>query len=92
MTANLAPIVMLASEGASPELIKLDALPAATAIVVFLLAFAFLAIFVWPKIVKGLDDRNDKILGEIRAAEAAQAGDEAQGGGEVGDRRRFVAL
>jgi F-type H+-transporting ATPase subunit b len=73
MTANLAPIVMLASEGASPELIKLDALPAATAIVVFLLAFAFLAIFVWPKIVKGLDDRNNKILGEIRAAEAAQA-------------------
>lgn len=73
MTANLAPIVMLASEGASPELIKLDALPAATAIVVFLLAFAFLAIFVWPKIAKGLDDRNNKILGEIRAAEAAQA-------------------
>jgi F-type H+-transporting ATPase subunit b len=73
MTANLAPIVMLASEGGSPELIKVDTLPALTAIVVFLVAFAFLAIFVWPKIVKGLDDRNNKILGEIRAAEAAQA-------------------
>ena len=66
-------LIQLPAADQEAALIKLDALPAATAIVVFLLAFAFLAIFVWPKIVKGLDDRNNKILGEIRAAEAAQA-------------------
>jgi F-type H+-transporting ATPase subunit b len=69
---SLAPIVTLASEGKA-ELIKVDSLPAITAIVVFLVAFAFLAIVVWPKITKGLDERNEKILSEIRAAEAAQA-------------------
>ncbi len=73
MTATFAPIVMLASAGGEPQLIKLDSLPAATAIVVFLLAVAFLAVAVWPKIVKGLDERNAKIVGEIQAAEAAQA-------------------
>jgi F-type H+-transporting ATPase subunit b len=72
MSVSLAPIVTLASEGKA-ELIKVDSLPAITAIVVFLVAFAFLAIVVWPKITKGLDERNEKILSEIRAAEAAQA-------------------
>ena len=72
MSVSLAPIVTLASEGKA-ELIKVDSLPAITAIVGFLVAFAFLAIVVWPKITKGLDERNEKILSEIRAAEAAQA-------------------
>jgi F-type H+-transporting ATPase subunit b len=72
MSVNLASIVTLAFEGASPELIKVDSLPAITAIVVFLVAFIVLATVVWPKITKGLDERNEKILSEIRAAEAAQ--------------------
>jgi F-type H+-transporting ATPase subunit b len=72
MSPSLASFV-LAAEGAQPELIKLDLLPAATAVVVFLVAVSFLAVVVWPKIVRGLDERNEKILGEIRAAEAAQA-------------------
>ena len=46
---------------------------AITALVVFGLAFGALALFVWPKITKGLDDRNQKILGEIKAAEDARA-------------------
>ena len=73
MTVNLASTVMLASAGGEPQLIKLDSLPAITAIVVFLVAFGFLAVVVWPKIAKGLDERNAKIVGEIQAAEAAQA-------------------
>ncbi|MBM4007597.1 MAG: F0F1 ATP synthase subunit B [Planctomycetes bacterium] len=73
MSVTLASIVTLASEGASPELIKVDSLPAITAVVVFLVAFTVLATVVWPKITKGLDERNEKILSEIRAAEAAQA-------------------
>ena len=73
MTASLVASLVLASEGASPELIKVDSLPAITAIVVFLVAFTVLATVVWPKITKGLDERNEKILSEIRAAEAAQA-------------------
>ena len=32
---------------------------AITALVVFSIAFGALSIFVWPKIVKGLDDRNE---------------------------------
>lgn len=43
-----------------------------TAIVVFALVAAFLLVFVWPKISKGLDERNAKILGEIEAAEMAR--------------------
>ena len=46
---------------------------AITALVVFSIAFGALSIFVWPKITKGLDDRNEKILGEIKAAEDARA-------------------
>ena len=44
----------------------------ATAIVVFLTAFAILALKVWPTIVKGLQDRENKIKDEIDAAEMAR--------------------
>jgi F-type H+-transporting ATPase subunit b len=47
-------------------------LPAVTALVVFLIAFVFLYIKVWPSIMKGLDDREKKIRDEIAAAEAAR--------------------
>lgn len=45
---------------------------AATAVVVFGVAFFILSKAVWPKIVKGLDDRDAKIRGEIQAAEEAR--------------------
>src|SRR5688500_9306054 len=48
-------------------------LPFITAIVVFGLAFLVLYLLVWPKITKGLDDRDRKIREEIEAAEAARA-------------------
>jgi len=59
---------MLAAE--SP--VSLEVLPAVTAVVVFLVAFVFLYLKVWPIIIKGLDERNAKILGEIKAAEDAR--------------------
>lgn len=43
-----------------------------TAIIVFIIVAAFLLAVVWPKISKGLDERNAKILGEIEAAELAR--------------------
>ncbi len=43
-----------------------------TAIVLFLIVFGITATMVWPKIVKGLDERNEKIKGEIAAAEDAR--------------------
>src|SRR5262245_16421281 len=49
-----------------------DWLPAVTALVVFLIAFGFLYIKVWPQIIKGLDDREKKIRDEIAGAEAAR--------------------
>ena len=47
-------------------------MPAITALVVFGLVVLIGSIVVWPKITKGLDERNDKIRGEIAAAEAAR--------------------
>jgi F-type H+-transporting ATPase subunit b len=47
-------------------------IPGITTLLVFLLAFGFLALKVWPKIMKGLDDRQNKILQEIRTAEESR--------------------
>ncbi|MBC22789.1 MAG: ATP synthase F0 subunit B [Phycisphaerae bacterium] len=47
-------------------------MPGVTAIVVFLIVLVVLSLFVWPKISKGLDDRNEKILSEIKSAEEAR--------------------
>ena len=55
-----------------PEVMALTWLPAVTALVVFVGAFGFLYVMVWPKIVKGLDDRDQKIRGEIANAELAR--------------------
>jgi F-type H+-transporting ATPase subunit b len=46
--------------------------PMVVSLVVFGLVFAVLATTAWPKIVKGLKDREDKIRSEIEAAELAQ--------------------
>ena len=43
-----------------------------TALVMFCIVFGLLSTMVWPKIVKGLDERNEKIVGEIAAAEQAR--------------------
>ena len=53
----------------SAELMAANWLPAVTALVVFLLAFGFLYMKVWPKIVQGLEDRENKIRQEIESAE-----------------------
>jgi F-type H+-transporting ATPase subunit b len=47
-------------------------LPGVTALIVFLIAFAVLALKVWPTITKALDEREQKIRGEIEAAEQAR--------------------
>lgn len=52
--------------------VKEGIIPAITAIVIFLIVAGISATMIWPKIVAGLDDRNDKIVGEIAAAEDAR--------------------
>lgn len=54
------------------ELMAANWLPAVTALVVFLLAFGFLYVKVWPKIAQGLEDRENKIRREIESAEQAR--------------------
>lgn len=54
------------------DVMALNWLPAATSLVVFLVAFGFLYVKVWPKIIQGLDDRDRKIRQEIQAAEDAR--------------------
>lgn len=62
-------------------------LPGVTALVVFAIAFAVLAIFVWPKITKALDEREQKIRAEIESAEAAQE----QAKAALGEYQRSLA-
>ena len=47
-------------------------MPAVTTLVVFLVAFGFLYVKVWPKIIAGLEDRQNKIRQEIANAEKAR--------------------
>ncbi|MDY7109481.1 MAG: F0F1 ATP synthase subunit B [Planctomycetota bacterium] len=63
--------LLLAAEGGNPVAVQL--LPALTSIVVFVIFYLILRATVWPKIVGGLNDRADKIRGEIEAAEQARA-------------------
>lgn len=58
---------------ASSDPLAFNFLPFITTMVVFLIVAASLGMFVWPKILKGLDERNEKILHEIASAEAARA-------------------
>lgn len=46
--------------------------PFVSAIIIFLIVLAVLSKLVWPKILKGLDDRANKIREEIFAAEASR--------------------
>jgi F-type H+-transporting ATPase subunit b len=66
-------MLFLAAEhaaNASPTAIEL--MPAITTLVVFAIFFIALRVVVWPKIAKGLDDRDRKIREEIKAAEEAR--------------------
>lgn len=63
-------LVLAAEAGGDP--MAYNPLAAITAIVVFLIAMTFLYWKVWPVITKGLDERNEKILSEIKAAEEAR--------------------
>lgn len=58
---------------AAADPLAFNLLPFITTIVVFLIVLVVLRILVWPKILKGIDDRNEKILHEIESAEAARA-------------------
>jgi F-type H+-transporting ATPase subunit b len=73
--ASLFNIVASAAAGADSAeqgLLDPNLLANISGIVVPLIAFTLLGIFVWPKIIQGLDDRNDKILSEIHSAEEAR--------------------
>lgn len=63
-------LYLLAVEGGSP--VDPRVVPAITSIVVFLVFFILVHRLVWPKITKGLDEREAKILHEIEAAEEAR--------------------
>jgi F-type H+-transporting ATPase subunit b len=63
-------LTVLAAEGGSPVSVQL--MPLVTALVVFTVAFMVLKTAVWPKITKGLDDRDKKIRDEIESAEEAR--------------------
>jgi len=64
-------VFLLAADASNPMSVQI--LPLATAVVVALVTVIVLSLFVWPTIAKGLDERNEKILGEIKAAEDARA-------------------
>ncbi len=61
----------LASEGGNP--VQVEWLTLVTTVVVFLIFFGVAAVLVWPKILAGLDERDQKIRSEIERAEAARA-------------------
>jgi len=76
---TLAPMVAMAVEGEHTGDVqgpiattKQGIATALTALVVFALVFAILAVKVWPSITAGLDERADKIKSEIEAAENAR--------------------
>ena len=64
---------LLAAAEGSANPVSFEILPAVTAFTVFGVAFAILSLVVWAKIARALDERNAKIVGEIKAAEEARA-------------------
>lgn len=62
----------LAAEGGAVNPLEFKLLSYGTAVVVTLGLFILLATLVWPKIIRGLDERYAKIRGEIDAAEKAR--------------------
>ncbi len=66
------PFLLAADDPTHAEVMALQWMPAVTTLVVFLLAFGFLYIKIWPKIIGGLEDRQNKIRREITNAEEAR--------------------
>ena len=64
-------LLLAVSEGDGDPM-AFNPLAAITGITVFLVSLAVLYWKVWPVITKGLDDRNEKILAEIKAAQDAR--------------------
>lgn len=65
------PLLLAAGDGGQDPM-AYNPLAALTGIVVFLVALFILYWKVWPVITKALDERNEKILSEIKAAEDAR--------------------
>lgn len=65
-------LLAASSEGGAKPL-EFVPISSITAIVVFCVFAAVISFVVWPRISAGLDDRRNKILGEIKAAEDARA-------------------
>ena len=66
-------LVLAAADGDAVNPMNPERWVAGTALVVAAFAFTILMWKVWPVITKGLDERNDKILNEIKAAEDARS-------------------
>lgn len=65
-------LMLAADDVAQAEVFDPAIMPMITSMVVFLAAFGILSVLVWPKISKGLEDRESKIRDEIAAAERAR--------------------
>lgn len=61
-----------AAGGAQPGVMSFNLVQYGAAVLVFLVALGFLSKTAWPKITKGLEDRENKIRNEINAAEEAR--------------------
>jgi F-type H+-transporting ATPase subunit b len=68
-------LLAAAEGGANP--VEFNPVAYITALVVFLIAVSILRVLVWPKITAAFDAREQKILGEIEAAERSRAEAEA---------------
>lgn len=67
--------LILAAEGGNP--LEFNPIAYIVALVVFLAFAGILGVVIWPKIGRSLDERAEKILGEINAAERARGDAEA---------------
>jgi len=63
---------LLASEAGSANPVAFNWVPFVAALVIFVIVLLVLSTAVWPKILKGLDDRANKIRDEIFAAEESR--------------------
>lgn len=72
LIATAASVAAAAGDAAPIAKPKEGFATAVTALIVFVVVFGILATQVWPKVSKGLADRNAKIQSEIAAAEEAR--------------------
>ncbi|MFO0873096.1 MAG: F0F1 ATP synthase subunit B [Phycisphaerales bacterium] len=65
-------VSLLASEHVKAGAMEFNIVPYLTTIIVFVIVFVLLAWFVWPKILGFLDEREQKILSDLRSADEAR--------------------